>query len=150
HDAPRTDQALTGHVESSLRVMCAADWTRPGRRRVRARRSPTLRSSAATTTAPVEGEHVHAVARRLGHGREEVGAAINGDSAEHPHRRAAHDPARGVEALDLKAHVLRVPRAFVVDIALDRWPLPATRHLPLEPEVSLEALGNIDLRRDSG
>src|SRR3989454_2527251 len=93
---------------------------------------------------------LHAVAGRVRHGRAEVGPAIHGDPAEHPHRRAGNDLARDVEALDLKAHVLRVPRTRVVDVTLDRRPLPSPRYLPLEPEVALDALGGIDLRRDSG
>jgi len=43
----------------------------------------------------------------FGHGGSEVGAAILGNSAEHPDRRVANDLARGIEALDLKAHALR-------------------------------------------
>src|SRR5438034_2958214 len=103
--------------------------------------------AAATTTAgPVELEHLHAVAGRVGHGRAEVGPAIHRDPAEHPHRRAGNDLAGEVEALDLKAHVLRVPRTRVVDVTLDRRPLPSPRRLPLEAEVALDALGGIDLR----
>src|SRR2546427_215235 len=109
-----------------------------------------LRAAPATAVAlPVERENLHAVARGFGHGCAEVGAAIRADCAEDPDRRAAHDLAGGVEALDLKAHAIRGPHGLVVDISLDLRPLPAARHLPLEPKVAREALRGIDLGRDS-
>src|SRR5438552_3784462 len=111
--------------------------------------APPAAAPATAVALPVERENLHAVARGVGHGCAEVGAAIHADCAEDPDRRAAHDLGGGVEALDLKAHVLCGPHGLVVDISLDLRPLPAARHLPLEPEVALEALRGIDLGRDS-
>src|SRR3989442_3511564 len=100
-------------------------------------RAPPLPAAPATAAAgPVERENLHAVVRGFGHGCVEVGAAIHADCAEHPGRRAARDLAGGVEALDLKAHVLRGPHGLVVDISLDPMRHPATRHLPLDPELA--------------
>src|SRR5947199_9145201 len=111
--------------------------------------APLRAAPAPAVALPVERENPHAVARGFGHGCAEVGAAIRADCAEDPDRRAAHDLGGGVEALDLKAHAIRGPHGLVVDISLDLRPLPAARHLPLEPKVAREALGGVDLGRDS-
>src|SRR2546430_7659073 len=111
--------------------------------------APLPTAPATAVALPVERENPHAVARGFGHGCAEVGAAIRAYCAEDPDRRAAHDLAGGVEALDLKAHAIRGPHGLVVDISLDLRPLPAARHLPLEPKVAREALGGVDLGRDS-
>src|SRR3989454_5535561 len=92
-------------------------------------------AALAATAGPIEREHLHAVARGFGHGCGEEGAAVRADLAQHPDRRAADDLAGGVEAIDLKAHAPCGPHGLVVDITLDRRPLLAVRHLPLEPEV---------------
>src|SRR5205807_4320188 len=102
-------------------------------------------AALAATAGPIEREHLHAVARGFGHGCAEEGATVHADRAQHPDRRAADDLAGGVEAIDLKAHALGGPHGLVVDIALDRRPLPAARHLPLDAEIAFEALGGIDL-----
>src|SRR6185369_235815 len=122
---------------------CAFDDVRAGRG------DAPLHSAATATLDPIRGERLYAVARRARDGRTEVGAAVHGNRAEHRHRRAAKDSARLVEALDLEAHVLRGPHRPVVDIPLDGRLLATGRHLPLDPEVALEALGSVGLRRDT-
>src|SRR5437899_7790034 len=107
-------------------------------------------AALAATAGPIEREHLHAVARGFGHGCAEEGATVHADRAQHPDRRAADDLAGGVEAIDLKAHALGGPHGLVVDIALDRRPLPAARHLPLDAEIAFEAHGGIDLSRETG
>src|SRR5438445_531856 len=81
--------------------------------------APLPAAPATAVALPVERDNPHAVARGVGHGCAEVGAAIRADCAEDPDRRAAYDLGGGVETLDLKAYALRGPHRLVVDISLD-------------------------------
>src|SRR5438093_11167699 len=107
-------------------------------------------AALAATAGPIEREHLHAVARGFGHGCGEEGAAVRADLAQHPDRRAADDLAGGVEAIDLKAHAPCGPHGLVVDITLDRRPLPPACTLPSEAEKGFRLRGTLNLGPTTG